>query len=87
MISSTPTNQHKEIYLNAFDVAVEAKKSMENKCPGVVSCADIIVMVARDTMRLLGGPKWEVLKGRLNGFISQANRAEGKVPRSNSNAT
>eukprot|EP01018_Ginkgo_biloba_P016048 Gb_33119 [translate_table: standard] len=93
MISSTPTNTaernlpENNIAQNAFDAVVEAKKAVENKCPGVVSCADIIAMVARDAVRLLGGPTWEVLKGRLDGFISQATRAEGKVPGANSNAT
>ncbi|CAA2967478.1 peroxidase 64-like [Olea europaea subsp. europaea] len=41
-------------------------------CPGIVSCADILALAARDAVVLTGGPTWEVHKGRKDGKISQA---------------
>ncbi|KAH9311342.1 hypothetical protein KI387_026377, partial [Taxus chinensis] len=35
----------------------------------------------------LGGPSWDVLKGRLDGFVSSASRGNGKVPGSNATAS
>lgn len=40
------------------------KKEVEKACPGVVSCADIIVLSGRDGVAMLGGPHFEVKTGR-----------------------
>lgn len=61
------------ISLHAFYVIDDAKKAVEELCPGVVSCADILALAARDSVALSGGPTWEVPKGRLDGIISKAN--------------
>lgn len=58
--------------LHAFFVIDEAKKEVEAKCPGVVSCADILALAARDVVVQSGGPNWEVPKGRKDGRISKA---------------
>ncbi|XP_021284676.1 peroxidase 64 [Herrania umbratica] len=60
------------ISLHAFYVIDNAKKALESSCPGVVSCADILALAARDAVALSGGPTWEVPKGRKDGRISLA---------------
>ncbi|KAK7280775.1 hypothetical protein RJT34_25842 [Clitoria ternatea] len=60
------------ISLHAFYVIDNAKKALEAVCPGVVSCADILALAARDAITLSGGPTWDVPKGRKDGKISKA---------------
>ncbi|XP_057775205.1 peroxidase 64-like [Salvia miltiorrhiza] len=61
------------ISLHAFYVIDHAKEELESKCPGVVSCADILALAARDAVALSGGPTWDVPQGRKDGRISKAN--------------
>ncbi|KAL9172850.1 hypothetical protein ABFS82_03G074100 [Erythranthe guttata] len=60
------------ISLHAFYVIENAKKQVEKMCPGVVSCADILAIAARDVVALSGGPTWNVPKGRKDGRVSKA---------------
>ncbi|OMO72641.1 Plant peroxidase [Corchorus olitorius] len=79
--SATVTSE-KSVIQNAnsargFEVIDQAKSAVENICPGVVSCADILAVAARDASEYVGGPSWTVKLGRrdsTNGSPSLANR-------------
>ncbi|XP_028783301.1 peroxidase 64-like isoform X1 [Neltuma alba] len=60
------------ISLHAFYVIDNVKSEVEKSCPGVVSCADILALAARDAVFLSGGPAWDVPKGRKDGRTSLA---------------
>ncbi|KAJ9181986.1 hypothetical protein P3X46_006026 [Hevea brasiliensis] len=58
-----------------------AEKALEKTCPGVVSCADIVALAARDSVSFqFKFPIWEVLSGRRDGLISQASEALSNIP-------
>ncbi|CAN1240689.1 Peroxidase 52 [Linum grandiflorum] len=61
-----------------FDVIDDIKSAVEKACHGVVSCADVLAISARDSTVLLGGPTWNVKLGRrdsrtLNRLTSRFN--------------
>ncbi|CAN6283702.1 unnamed protein product [Urochloa humidicola] len=58
-----------------FPVVDAVKAALEDSCPGVVSCADILALAAEISVELSGGPKWGVLLGRLDGMTSDINGA------------
>ncbi|CAL9170981.1 unnamed protein product [Musa hybrid cultivar] len=65
---SDPANKS----LGGFYVVDSAKELLEDLCPGTVSCADILVLAARDAVELTGGPWVEVPLGRRDGLVSSA---------------
>lgn len=56
--------------VGGFDLIEKAKAQLESVCPGVVSCADIVAMAARDAIAVANGPNYEVETGRRDGLVS-----------------
>ncbi|KAJ8564505.1 hypothetical protein K7X08_000965 [Anisodus acutangulus] len=82
LLNSTKNNQAERDAipnqsLRGFQVIDAAKSELEHKCPGVVSCADILALVARDAVSLIKGPYWKVPLGRRDGRVS--NMLEGLI--------
>ncbi|KAK4363220.1 hypothetical protein RND71_018461 [Anisodus tanguticus] len=71
--------------LRGFSFIDSVKKAVEAECPGVVSCADIVALVARDSVVVTGGPYWNVPTGRRDGRISIASEALANIPPPTSN--
>ncbi|CAM0952277.1 unnamed protein product [Alopecurus aequalis] len=65
---------------DGFDTVVRAKAAVEKACPGVVSCADILALAARDVVTMSSGPRWTVELGRLDGLVSKASDVAGRLP-------
>ncbi|CAN6452166.1 unnamed protein product [Victoria cruziana] len=73
--------------IRGFDFIDRVKALLEAKCPGVVSCADIISLVARDAVVVTGGPSWTVPTGRRDGTISSSTEALNNIPQPTMNFT
>ncbi|XP_062016508.1 peroxidase A2-like [Rosa rugosa] len=56
-----------------YPVIDDIKTALENVCPGVVSCADIVALASQILVSENGGPTWEVQLGRRDSRT--ANRA------------
>lgn len=86
MISSAKGDAEKDAADNlslagdGFDTVIKAKQAVEASCPGVVSCADILTIAARDVVALSGGPGFAVELGRRDGRISSKWRVPGNLP-------
>ncbi|KAB2081921.1 hypothetical protein ES319_A05G164900v1 [Gossypium barbadense] len=75
---------NRDLRTEGFDTITRAKALVESKCPGIVSCADILAIAARDLIHLAGGPYYVVKKGRWDGKISMASRVPNNLPHANS---
>ncbi|XP_054824704.1 peroxidase A2-like [Prosopis cineraria] len=74
--TATPNNNS----ARGFDVVDKIKASIENSCPGVVSCADILALAAEASVSLAGGPSWNVLLGRRDGVVANQSGANSAIP-------
>ncbi|XP_039065805.1 peroxidase 43-like [Hibiscus syriacus] len=61
--------------VGVYDVIEQAKAQLEASCPGVVSCADIVALAARDAIVLANGPLYDVPTGRRDGRVSDVSLA------------
>ncbi|KAJ9550292.1 hypothetical protein OSB04_014337 [Centaurea solstitialis] len=80
LLNSTKSNQAEKdgppnLSLRGFQVIDAAKTAVEAACPGVVSCADILALVARDAIHQIKGPFWQVPLGRRDGRVSIASES------------
>ncbi|KAL9245874.1 hypothetical protein vseg_019474 [Gypsophila vaccaria] len=66
--------------LRGFEIIDRVKTALEKKCPGIVSCADIVALVARDVVVKTGGASWKVETGRRDGKVSNISDALPNLP-------
>ncbi|KAH9793071.1 peroxidase 3 [Citrus sinensis] len=71
----------------SFDFIERVKRLVEDECPGIVSCADILTLVARDSIVATGGPSWKVPTGRRDGRVSIRAEAQNNIPAPTNNFT
>ncbi|CAL4971255.1 unnamed protein product [Urochloa decumbens] len=67
--------------LRGFDFVDRVKTLVEEACPGVVSCADVLALTARDAVAAIGGPSWRVPTGRRDGTVSSMQEALDEIPK------
>lgn len=63
-----------------FGLIDKIKKNLEEACSGVVSCADILAIAARDSVVMLGGPTWTVMLGRRDSRTASLSVANSNIP-------
>uniref|UniRef100_A0A0D6R6S1 Peroxidase n=1 Tax=Araucaria cunninghamii TaxID=56994 RepID=A0A0D6R6S1_ARACU len=63
-----------------FEVIDSIKSKVEAACSGIVSCADILTLAARDSVVALGGPTWVVALGRRDSLTANASLANTRIP-------
>ncbi|KZV52467.1 peroxidase 73 [Dorcoceras hygrometricum] len=89
IVASTPGNTAEKDHPDnlslagdGFDTVIKAKAAVDAVagCTNRVSCADILVMAARDVIALAGGPSYPVELGRFDGLTSTAASVEGNLP-------
>ncbi|GMY09932.1 peroxidase 3-like [Fagus crenata] len=92
LLNSTSNNQAEKdalpnLSLRGFEFVDRVKSLVEAECPGIVSCADIIALVTRDSIVATGGPFWRVPTGRRDGTISNSTEALNNIPPTFGNLT
>lgn len=66
--------------VRGFGLVDKIKSRLEKDCSGVVSCADILAIAARDSVVTLGGPTWTVMLGRRDSTSASRTAANNNLP-------
>ncbi|CAK9149280.1 unnamed protein product [Ilex paraguariensis] len=75
-----PINFHA---LKGFRIIDRIKNKLESECPGIVSCADLLTVAARDAVILVGGPYWDVPLGRKDSKTANYDLVSTNLPTAN----
>ncbi|XAR48020.1 Peroxidase [Bertholletia excelsa] len=82
--NATPTSERNALpnkgSVRGYEVIDAAKSDVEKICPGVVSCADVVAVAARDASVAVGGPSWTVKLGRRDSTTASRSLAESDLP-------
>ncbi|XP_061373667.1 peroxidase A2-like [Gastrolobium bilobum] len=73
--------------IRGLDVINQIKTAIENVCPGIVSCADILALAAEISSDLANGPTWEVPLGRRDSLTANKTLANQNLPAPTFNLT
>ncbi|KAL7597488.1 hypothetical protein Lser_V15G27946 [Lactuca serriola] len=74
--------------VTGYDVIDEIKTALESDCPGIVSCADILALAARDAVSFqFQKEMWPVFTGRKDGPVSLASEVGVSLPSAGANFT
>ncbi|KAF2305755.1 hypothetical protein GH714_008044 [Hevea brasiliensis] len=86
LLEDTPSIESEQTALpnkdsaRGYRVIEKAKSEVEKICPGVVSCADILAVAARDASAYVGGPSWTVMLGRRDSTTASRTLANSELP-------
>ncbi|KAI4325241.1 hypothetical protein MLD38_030656 [Melastoma candidum] len=73
--------------LKGFDKIDLIKSEIEDSCPGIVSCADILVLATREGVLLTGGPFYPLSTGRRDSTASYYSEAMAEIPKPDDDIT
>ncbi|KAL7086768.1 hypothetical protein ACP275_13G021900 [Erythranthe tilingii] len=90
LLDSTRNNKAEKdsfpnLSLRGFGSIARVKSAVEKQCPGVVSCADILALVARDAVLDNHEAFWPVRLGRRDGRVSKSSEVLANLPAPNFN--
>ncbi|KAJ1694544.1 hypothetical protein LUZ63_011242 [Rhynchospora breviuscula] len=71
--------------IRGMEIIDAAKQAVEAVCPGVVSCADILTLAARDSSEYVKGPTWTVKLGRRDSTTASLDLATADLPLASEN--
>ncbi|KAK6157548.1 hypothetical protein DH2020_011796 [Rehmannia glutinosa] len=71
--------------VRGFELIDTIKARVDAACNATVSCADILVLAAKDGVGLMGGPTWTVPLGRRDARTASQSAANAQIPAPSAN--